>query len=332
MPSTHWLDPDLVRLQDQIEKVTPGRRASLLSMNAARHRFLVHLGGADRPGIFYFMDLADGRMQRLAYANERIAGAALNPVRTVHYKARDGLDIAAVLTLPAGRDTNALPVVVMPHGGPFARDSEDWDWWAQSIAERGYVVVQPNFRGSSGFGTAFAAKGRGQWGLGMQDDLNDAVAWLAQQGLVDAKRAAMVGASYGGYAAMRAAQRDGALYRCAVAFAGISDLPALMRYDSQFLNSGGGDDWLRHQAPDLKDVSPINFVEQFSAPILLVHGKADQRVPVKQSRALAERLARAGKPVTYLEQPKGDHFLSRAEDRLGLLQATHDFLKQHVPA
>jgi dipeptidyl aminopeptidase/acylaminoacyl peptidase len=331
-PRTHWLDPDLARIQAAVEKATPGRRPSLLSMDATRQRFLIHLGGADRPGLFYFMDAGQGRMDRLAFANARIGGAGLNPVRTIRYKARDGLEIAAVLTVPAGRDTKGLPVVVMPHGGPFARDSEDWDWWAQSLAERGYAVVQPNFRGSSGYGTAFAAKGRGQWGLAMQDDLNDALAWIASQGVGDSKRAAIVGASYGGYAAMRAAQRDGALYRCAISFAGVSDLDALLRYDGQFLNAGRGTDWLRGQAPDLKGVSPVNFAEQFSIPILLVHGKADQRVPVKQSRELADRLTKAGKQVTYIEQPKGNHFLSREEDRTALLEATHAFLAKHNPA
>ena len=110
-----------------------------------------------------------------------------------------------MLTLPRSRPAKALPVIVLPHGGPFARDAEDWDWWSQFLAERGYAVVQPNYRGSSGFGTAFAEKGQGQWGLAMQDDLNDALAHLVKEGIADRKRACMVGASYGGYAAMRAA-------------------------------------------------------------------------------------------------------------------------------
>jgi dipeptidyl aminopeptidase/acylaminoacyl peptidase len=255
-----------------------------------------------------------------------------NPVRTIRFKARDGLEIPAVLTLPAGKEARALPVVVMPHGGPFARDDEQWDFWAQFLAERGYAVIQPNFRGSSGFGSAFAAKGRGQWGLAMQDDLNDALAELVRQGIADPKRAAIFGGSYGGYAALRAAQRDGALYRCAISFAGVSDLDALIRYDSSFLNSGAGRDWLRNQAPDLKSVSPINFPEQFSIPVLLVHGKADKSVPVKQSREMADALKKAGKAVRYVEQPLGDHFMSREEDRVALLREVEAFLKQYNPA
>lgn len=328
----HWIDPELAKVQAAVDQSVPGRRASIVSMDAARQRFLIHLGSPDRPGTYYFMDQGQGKMDRLAFANEKFRGAAANPVRTIRYKARDGLEISAVLTLPVRRGAKALPLVVMPHGGPFARDAEEWDWWAQFLAERGYAVVQPNFRGSSGFGTDFAQKGEGQWGLAMQDDLNDAIAELARQGIADPKRVAIVGGSYGGYAALRAAQRDAALYRCAISFAGVSDLPALLRYDSKFLNSGRGKDWLKAQAGDLKGVSPINFPEQFAIPVLLVHGKADRRVPAKQSREMAEKLKRAGKSVRYVEQPEGDHFLSREADRVALLKEMEAFLGEHNPA
>ena len=331
-PRIHWLDPELARLQAEFDKSVPELRPAILSMDRKRERFLVHLGGADRPGGFYFFATSDGRLQRVAHVNKHIGGGKLNPVKTVRYKARDGLEIAAVLTLPAGRDPKALPVIVMPHGGPFARDSESWDWWSQFLAERGYAVIQPNFRGSSGYGTSFAKKGEGQWGLAMQDDLIDALAYLTSQGIADPKRACIVGGSYGGYAAMRGAQRDGGHYRCAVSFAGVSDLPAMRRYDRSFLNAGAFVDWLRDQAPDLSAVSPINFAKDFSIPILLVHGKEDRRVPVRQSRQMAERLRNAGKAVRYIEQPNGDHHFSREADRLEFLQALEAFLAEHNPA
>jgi len=331
-PKVHWLDSDLAEMQASLDKAVPGRRASIVSMDAKRERYLVHIGAADRPGTFYYVTAAGGALQRLAHVNARIGAGKLHPVRTIRYKARDGLEIPAVLTVPAGVEAKGLPLIVMPHGGPFARDAEDWDWWNQFLADRGYAVVQPNYRGSSGYGTAFAEKGEGQWGLAMQDDLNDALAFLAKEGIADPKRAAMVGASYGGYAAMRSAQRDGALYRCAVSFAGVSDMQALLRYDSRFLNSGRGIDWLRKQAPNLRDVSPINHPDQFSIPILLVHGRKDRRVPVKQSRELAEKLRKAGKSVQYVEQPEGDHHFSREADRVQFLTELEAFLKRHHPA
>lgn len=331
-PAVHWLDPDLAQAQEAMDKAVAGRRARIVSMDRGRQRLLVHLGAADRPGAYYFMDLAVGKLQRIANVNERIGNSTVNPVRTIRYKAHDGLEIAAVLTLPAGAEAKALPVVAMPHGGPYARDDEEWDWWAQFLASRGYAVVQPNFRGSSGYGSEFARKGRGQWGLAMQDDVNDAVAELARLGIADPRRAAIVGGSYGGYAALRGAQRDGGLYRCAVSFAGVSDLAALLRYDKTFLNSGGGVDWVKRQAPDLRSVSPINFPEQFSIPVLLVHGKKDLRVPVRQSREMAEKLRAAGKKMKYVEQPLGDHHLSREADRVAFLQELEAFLKEHNPA
>ncbi|WP_339442684.1 alpha/beta hydrolase family protein, partial [Pseudomonas proteolytica] len=145
----------------------------------------------------------------------------------------------------------------------------------------------------------------------MQDDLTDAVKWAADSGLADAKRVCIVGGSYGGYAAFRGAQRDGAVYRCAVSFAGVSDMPAMLRYDGSFLNGGRNKDYLRDQAPDLKAVSPIYGAAQFSMPILIMHGKKDTVVPVKQSRDMAAKLKAAGKPYVYIEQPLGDHHFSR---------------------
>jgi dipeptidyl aminopeptidase/acylaminoacyl peptidase len=220
----------------------------------------------------------------------------------------------------------------MPHGGPWARDSESWDWWAQFLADRGYAVVQPNYRGSSGFGTAFEEAGYGEMGLKMQDDLNDALAHLAREGIADPKRVCIVGGSYGGYAAMRAAHRDPGLYRCAVSYAGVSDLEALRRYDKRFLGGGYVTDRFKTQAPDLEAVSPLTHAADVGIPVLLVHGKADKRVPVRQSRAFHERLQQAGKDVTYIEQPLGDHHLTREADRLQFLEAMEAFLARHNPA
>ena len=166
----------------------------------------------------------------------------------------------------------------------------------------------------------------------MQDDLNDAVAHLAKEGIADPKRVCIVGGSYGGYAAMRGAQRDGGLFRCAVSFAGVSDMGALARYDRGFLDGREYKSALARKAPDFAAVSPVNFAGQFGAPILLIHGKLDLTVPVKQSREMAERLNAAGKPYRYIEQPLGDHHFSREADRLQFLQEMDSFLRTHNPA
>lgn len=336
-PTVHWFDTNLAKIQADIDKAVGDRRARIVSTSRDGQRMIVHVGTPDQPGAYYYYDTAAGAMSMLSRISDAFPSKTrLSPVKTIRYKARDGLEIAAVLTLPMGKDAKNLPLILMPHGGPFARDSEEWDWWVQYLAWRGYAVLQPNYRGSSGYGTAFAKKGEGQWGLAMQDDLNDAVDWAVQQGLADPKRVCMVGASYGGYAAMRAAQRDGAKYRCAISYAGVSDLSAMMRYDGRFLNHGGRKDWMKEQAPDFAAVSPIGFAAQFSTPILLMHGKKDRRVPVGQSREMAEKLKVAGKVAgkdyIYLEQPLADHFFSREADRLEFLEKMDAFLKDHNPA
>ncbi|MBH1991545.1 MAG: S9 family peptidase [Sphingomonadaceae bacterium] len=336
-PMVHWFDANLAKIQADIDKAVGDRRARIVSTSRNGQRMIVHVGTPDQPGAYYYYDTDAGAMSLLSKISERFgAKTRLSPVRTIRYKARDGLDIAAVLTVPLGKEAKNLPLILMPHGGPFARDSEEWDWWVQFLAWRGYAVLQPNYRGSSGYGTAFAEKGEGQWGLAMQDDLNDAVDWAVKQGIADGKRVCIVGASYGGYAAMRAAQRDGAKYRCAVSYAGVSDLSAMTRYNSRFLNHGTRKDWMKEQAPDFAAVSPINFAGQFSTPILLMHGKKDRRVPVGQSREIAEKLKAAGKALgsdyLYVEQPLADHFFSREADRVEFLEKLDAFLKAHNPA
>ncbi|URW74500.1 S9 family peptidase [Sphingomonas donggukensis] len=328
---TDWIDSDLAAMQAEITKAVSGGSASIATYSRDHKRAIVQVGASNSPGGFYLYDRSTGRMNLLGYANAQIRSARLNPVKTVRYKARDGLEIPAILTLPRGRPATGLPLIVMPHGGPFARDSEDWDWWSQSLAERGYAVVQPNYRGSSGYGSAFAKKGQGQWGLAMQDDLIDAVSYLAKQGVADPKRVCIAGASYGGYAAMRASQRDAATYRCAISYAGVSDLDRLRRYDGQFLSSGARMDWLRLQATDFRSVSPITTPEKTALPLLIVHGRKDTVVPIDQSREFVERLRKINKPVTYIEQPEADHHFSRAEDRLEFLKAMQAFLDKNNP-
>jgi dipeptidyl aminopeptidase/acylaminoacyl peptidase len=331
-PHTHWFDPVLAKVQADLDKAVGTRQALITSWSRDFSLLIVYVGGADRPGAYYLYRPDEGVMHVLAKVNEDLGNDALSPVRTIRYKARDGLEIQAVLTTPKGASAKNLPLILMPHGGPFARDDESWDWWAQFLASRGYVVLQPNYRGSSGFGNSFAEKGRGQWGLAMQDDLTDAVKWAVGEGIADAKRVCIVGGSYGGYAAFRAAQRDKGVYRCAVSYAGVSDMSAMVRYDGNFLNAGRRKDWLRAQAPDLKAVSPVNYAADFSIPILIMHGKADRVVPVKQSREMVEKLKAAGKPYRYVEQPKGDHHFSEEADRVQWLKELEAFLKENNPA
>lgn len=328
----HWFDPELAKVQADLDKAVAPRSATILSLSQDQKKMIVEVGSASQPGSYYFYDAEDGRMQRFANANAALKGATLGPVSTYRFKARDGLSLEAILTLPAGRAATNLPLVLLPHGGPEARDSAEFDWWAQFLADRGYAVVQPNYRGSTGYGKALEAAGDGEWGRKMQDDLNDAVDDLAKKGVIDPKRVCIAGASYGGYAALRGAERDGARYRCAISYAGVADIPGMMRYDSQFLYANASRHGWTKSAPDLRAVSPINDAQSFGTPVLLMHGKKDLRVPVRQSRLMAERLRAAGKSVEYIEQPLGDHHFTRQADRLQFLQAMEAFLTKYNPA
>ena len=328
----HWIDPAMAEVQSSLDKAVGARTAQIVSLSRDQKQMMVWVGDASQPGSYYYFDsTAGGTMQRFADVNEKLRNEKLGPVSTYRYKARDGLSIEAILTLPPGRDTKNLPLILLPHGGPEARDAAEYDWWVQFLASRGYAVVQPNYRGSTGYGQAFQDAGDGQWGLKMQDDLNDAVADLASKAIIDPKRVCIAGASYGGYAAMRGAQRDGDKFRCAISYAGVSDLNGMLNYDGRFLYGNSARAGWKEAAPDLKNVSPVNHASEFTAPILMMHGKADLRVPVSQSRRMVARLKDAGKPVDYIEQPLGDHHFTREADRLQFLQVMEAFLAKHNP-
>lgn len=329
----HWIDPALRDLQTLFDKAVGDRRATITSVSKDRTKMLVVVDTADTPGILYFYDVAGGRLQKLAHINEKIGTRRLAPVKLVHYASRDGVDIEAVLTMPAGApEGHGLPFIILPHGGPWGQDSLRYDYWAQFLASKGYGVLQPNFRGSTGYGTEFLRKGEGQMGLAMQDDLSDGLKWATNAGIADPKRVCIVGASYGGYAAMWGITKDPDLYRCAISIAGVA---SLRREVNDFGNTlmGGKykDDWVR-MTPDFDSVSPINAVSRIKAPLLLIHGKKDVTVDVSQSSRMYSRMQKEGKSVEYVQLPLADHYFTREQDRITLLTAIEAFLDKHNPA
>ena len=326
-----WLDPKLAELQENFDKAVGDRRAQILSISADRTKLLVKVDRPNWPGALYYYDTDVGTLQRIGFMNAAIGARALSPVKMVRYKARDGLEIEAVLTLPQGREARKLPVVIMPHGGPWAFDGLHYDYWAQFLASRGYAVIQPNFRGSTGYGTDFERKGEGQMGLAMQDDLTDALGWAAKEGIVDPARACIVGASYGGYAAMWGVAKDPDLYRCAVSIAGVSNVRRDVNDFHSISENAARDAWKR-MSNDFPAISPINAVARIKAPLLLVHGKKDARVDFHQSTAMEARMKAAGKSVELLLLPEADHHFGRQADRETLLGALEAFLKKHNPA
>jgi dipeptidyl aminopeptidase/acylaminoacyl peptidase len=310
---------------------TTGTSADISSLSADRNAMLVTLSRPDTPGALYYFHRDGGRLQRIAVFNAELKQTPLSPVKTVRYKARDGLEIEAVMTVPMGHEAHDLPVVMLPHGGPWAQDVASWDYLAQYIASRGYLVIQPNFRGSTGYGDAFKRKGEGQMGLAMQDDITDGLAWAVAQGLADPKRACIVGASYGGYATMWGLAKDPDLYRCGVSISGVASLRREVNdFGSYFMKGKYTDDW-KAMTPDFPAVSPLNAVDRIKAPLLLIHGRKDVTVAASQSDSMASRMRGAGKTVDYLSLPKADHYFTREEDRKAMLEAIGAWLAKYNP-
>lgn len=285
----------------------------LHDMSEDRTRFLAQVSGPRLPTAFYFYDLPNRRLQPVALAKPWLKEASLAPVEMLDVRTRDGVTIRAYLTIPLA--PGPRPLVVVPHGGPVARDVHDFDLFAQAFAAQGWLVLQPNFRGSGGYGQAFAEAGHGRWGDRMQEDVEDAVAQVLALGRADPKRVAIWGASYGGYAALMGAVRRPELYRAAVSVAGVADLPEML---SDQKRDGGEDSpyyqlWVRRIGDPIKDAdklaafSPRRRVGDIQAPVLLIHGADDQVVPLDQSKMMAAALRGSGKSVELLTLRETGH-------------------------
>lgn len=327
-----WFDPALAELQKQFDKVVPSGRVRIESMNKDRTKMLVRVSAPDMAGTLYYYDVDAGHLLKIASINEALGTRRLSPVKVIRYKARDGLEIEAILTMPNGRDPRNLPFIVMPHGGPWGQDTLSYDYWAQFLANLGYAVLQPNFRGSTGYGTQFVRKGEGQMGLAMQDDITDGVRWAVKEGIADPKRVCIVGASYGGYAAMWGIAKDPDAYRCAISIAGVANLRREVNdFGNSLMKAKFRDDWQR-MTPDFAAVSPYNAVDRIKTPLLLIHGKKDVTVDYGQSARMYDRMREAGKDVALVSLPLADHHYTREADRFTLLSAMEQFLAKHNPA
>ena len=285
-------------------------------------------------GSWFRMETASGSRAMLGLERPFIQGQAIAPIETFEYEAGDGLSLEGVLTLPPGREHTNLPAIVLPHGGPTAHDEPIFDWWAQAFAARGYAVIQPNFRGSTNRDEAFVEAGDGEWGGKMQTDIGDSLKALAERGIVDADRACIVGASFGGYSALAGVTTHQNGYRCAVGVNGVYDIEDFFRYDLSGKSTvfTRGVERLIGKNADLDALSPTAQASKASAPVLLIHGRDDTVVPFEQSVLMEDALSDAGKQVRLLELKGEDHWLSQAPTRTAMLDAAISFVEEHNPA
>jgi len=319
-PRFHYIDEEEAALKNSINAVLPAGNFNVILDRAADDKYIViRSRGPREPGRFYL--LTDRRkieeIGRVAF----IDSEQLGPMRGLWFKARDGMKIHAVLTLPpTGKPP--YPAIALPHGGPWARDAVGWDEWAQLLATRGYAVLQPNFRGSEGFGQKYWRAGDAEWGYKMQDDVDDGMLHLVKQGIADPKRMAIFGWSYGGYSAMVGSLREPNLYRCAIPGAGVSSMELIQieRNRNRFIDI--------FQAPATAGLSPIKEVDKVNVPVLLIHGDRDQIVPIKHSDMFARALKAQGKPYKYVKLVDAAHTLDTMgyEHYLEFYTALLDFL------
>lgn len=303
-------------------------------IDRGRTRMLLYVVGPQAPGDYYVYDFAAQNLTFIASDKPWLEPERLAPVEILRSPMRDGASITSYLTRPHG-GTGALPLVVMPHGGPEMRDYVTFDPLAQSFAAQGWLVLQPNFRGSSGYGRKFAEAGHRQWAMRMQDDLTDAVEDLVKRGVADPERIAVYGASYGGYAALMGAVLTPERYRAVVSLAGVSDLRGMIGH----VRREDGEDastyqyWLKSIGDPKADrealdrISPLHRAAEIGIPVLLMHGSADEVVPVAQSRELKKALEKAGKPVRYVEFQDAPHGEWNTPDEIRQIEEAIAFLK-----
>jgi len=333
-------DPALQRHFDALSRYFEQQADFNLNGVSSDGRYwLLYAVGPTVPGTYYIYDLSTNQVSIIASTQPQIPRAQLAPTRFESYVARDGANLWGYLTTPT-TGAAPFPTVILPHGGPAARDSFSYDFIVQYLVSRGYAVFQPNFRGSEGSGRSFAEAGWRQWGGLMQNDITDGVRHLAQAGIADANRICIVGISYGGYAALAGAALTPELYQCAVSIAGLSDLPELLEtersdagrrsalYASVVQQIGDPND----DRDALIAASPRRHVERITAPILLIHGAWDDVALASQSERMHEALQAAGKSSRYIEIESAYHpwdSWTTTDARL-LLEETERFLAEHL--
>jgi len=338
-PEIVWLDEADRRLAADIDGALPGTRNTIISRTADESLVVIRAASDRDAGTYYLLDVSKLELKRLAAANDRLDPKQMAQVSPITFPARDGLKLHGYLTIPVGREPKDLPLIVHPHGGPFTiRDSWGFDPEVQLLANRGYAVLQINFRGSGGYGHAFEEAGYRQWGLKMQDDLTDGVRWAVAQGVADPKRVAIYGASYGGYATLAGLTMTPDLYVCGINYVGVSDLLRLsILADFSRFPKPTQDYYARRfchpkkDAAQLKATSPVNLIQNLRVPLLMAYGVYDPRVTSDQFKVLEDALKKYQKPYKNIVVANEGHGFHKVENALKFYAAVDAFLDEHMP-
>jgi dipeptidyl aminopeptidase/acylaminoacyl peptidase len=341
--ATVWLDPAMRAVQEKIDKLLPST-VNMISVAAGPDApwVLVRSYSDVQPSVYTLYNLRTGKLNKVGEAHPGIDSRRMATQEMLRYKARDGLEVPALLTVPPGTPKGArLPLVVLVHGGPYVRGSA-WGWDAESqfLASRGYAVLEPAFRGSTGFGAKHFMAGWKQWGLKMQDDIADGTRWAIAQGIADPKRICIAGASYGGYATLMGLINDPDLYRCGIDWVGVTDIQLL--YDGHWsFKSDMSDEWKEYGMPEMvgdpvKDAaqlaatSPLRHAERIRQPLLMAYGGVDQRVPIYHGRKFHDAVSKTNKQVEWVDYQDEGHGWTLPKTRFDFWGRVEKFLDKNI--
>jgi dipeptidyl aminopeptidase/acylaminoacyl peptidase len=338
-PRVHYLDPETEREAIALQRALAREFGDSVqiypqSRSDAGDRHVLHVSSDTQPPTYFVFDRRLKQLFPLIAERPDVKREQLSPTQRVTYPARDGLAIPAYLTLPRGREAKNLPLVMLVHGGPWSRDLIQWDPEVQLFASRGFAVLQPNFRGSSGLGAQHLQAGYREWGQKIQDDISDGVKWAIAEGIADPDRVGITGGSFGGYATLAGLVKTPELYRAGAAYASVTDIELLLSDDQWY---EWGYDWHetmvggeRGDTERLRASSPLRHAGRVRAPVLLGHGVDDSRVHIRQSQRMAKALRDAGKDVTFLEFPDEIHGFVLEANRIRWYEALIAFFEKHL--
>jgi dipeptidyl aminopeptidase/acylaminoacyl peptidase len=333
-PRVKWFDREFIRYQAAVDRAAPNTVNLLVGMSLNGKR-LLWFGYSDQdPGVYFLADMEKHTFKPFAAMRSWINPATQAPMLAVKYNARDGLLIHGFLTVPVGHEPKKLPLIVLPHGGPWVRDVWGYDPLVQLLANRGYAVLQINYRGSPGYGEELYANAKRQVGHQIQDDIEDATRWAISAGVADEHRIAIMGMSYGGYSTLFALGHNPDLYQCGISVAGVTDWPTIYSTSDVAEYKDAVRYW-REQIGDpnsemLKQISPVNFADKITAPLLIIQGKEDRRVPQDQAKRMIAALEKFGHKPDSLFVSGVAHNFGREKNRIEIYRRITDFLEKHL--
>ena len=337
-PKNHFFEKDnrWAKIVSAIEQQFPDHWINISSMTWDGKEAVISVASDRNPGDFYLFERDTNKMTYLMSPRPWIKPEMMAETMPFQLKARDGVELHGYLTLPNVENATNLPMIVHPHGGPHGpRDSWGYSNTVQVLANRGYAVLQVNFRGSGGYGADFTSLGYRNWGTTMQDDVTDATLWAVKEGYADRNRICLFGASYGGYATLQGLVREPDLYQCGVSYVGVSDLPMMFtKGDIQTRRSG--QHYLKYvlgeDQEDLKSRSPSHNADKIKVPVFFVHGGRDERVPIEQAEVMRDALEDLNKPFEWFVAPREGHGFYKPENNMAMYKRLFTFLDKHLGA